>query len=194
VVNANVLSTLSLHGELDAIGVDSTIQFLIRKSARKKYDRVGLYYPNRYHFPFAVSEAYANGVDRLEPSSRYMIEFLLENQNEDGSWYSRKRVNKKDQIQSTTYALSALVNFGKFEERKTQEAVDIAIRYILSQSITDENGVHWKGGVFFSGGTVVRNTLYWKSDAYTTAIILKAFSIYLKYLESKYYILAPTNY
>ena len=194
VVNANILSTLSLHGELDALGVDSAISYLNRKGTRKKYDRVGIYYPNRYHFPFAVSEAYANGVDRLEPSCASMTEYLLETQHEDGSWTSRKRVNKRDQLQSTAYALNALINFGDFEERKTQKTIEKALKYILSQSITDTNGIHWVGGVFFSGGTVVRNTLFWKSDAYTTAIILKAFSTYIHYIESKYYILAPKKF
>ena len=75
---------------------------------------------------------------------------------------------------------------GDFEKRKTLIPIEKAIQFILKQSIQDENGIHWKGGVFFSGGTVVRKTLFWKSDAYTTAIILKAFANYRKYLELKY--------
>lgn len=186
VVNANILSTLALYGELNSTGVESVIKYIEKKSAAKKYDRVGIYYPNRYQFPYAVSEAYANGVNKLENSSHYITEYLKCKQNEDGSWFSRPSINKKDILQSTAYALNALINFGNFEQNKTLIPIEKAIQFILKQSIQDENGIHWKGGVFFSGGTVVRKTLFWKSDAYTTAIILKAFANYRKYLELKY--------
>ncbi|MEQ8521770.1 MAG: hypothetical protein RIC15_06400 [Vicingaceae bacterium] len=190
VVNANVLSTLALNGELSSEGVEDAIAYLNKKSEREKYDRVGLYYPNRYHFPYAVSEAYSNGIKELEPSAAVMTSFLLENQNSDGSWSSRRRVNKKDELQSTVYALNALINFGSFEKRSTTNAIEKALDYIMEQGIESEHGLYWPGGVFFSGGTVIRNTLVWKSDAYTTAIILKAFANYMKHLESKYPILA----
>jgi hypothetical protein len=186
VVNANILSTLSLYGELNSKGADCAIKYIEKKSKAKKYDNVGIYYPNRYQFPYAVSEAYANGVDKLENSSTYIIEYLIETQNEDGSWYSRHVINKKDTLQSTAYALNALINFGDLEQKETLIPIEKAIQFILKQSIQDENGIHWKGGVFFSGGTVVRKNLFWKSDAYTTAIILKAFANYRKYLELNY--------
>jgi hypothetical protein len=35
--------------------------------------------------------------------------------------------------------------------------------------------------VFFSGGTVIRNTLYWKSDVYTTALMLESLILYQDY-------------
>ena len=190
VVNANVLSTLSINNELNSAGVQDAINYLNMKSERKKYDRVGVYYPNRYHFPYAVSEAYNNNVEGLERSAKIMTEFILEHQNDDGSWYSRRIINKRDQLQSTVYAMNALINFGNFEERNTIAEIERAIDYVLDQGVEDENGIHWTGGVFFSGGTVVRNALVWKSDAYTTAIILKAFTNYMKYLELKYPILA----
>jgi hypothetical protein len=45
-------------------------------------------------------------------------------------------------------------------------AIANSITYLLNNTLRDSSGVHWKGGVFFSGGTVVRKTLFWKSDAY----------------------------
>lgn len=191
VVNANVLNTLSHYGELSDDGVEGAIQFIEKKSKRKKYDRVGIYYPNRYHFPYAVSKAYANGVDQLNQSTLYLSEYLLDNQNEDGSWSARRRLNKKDKLQSTAYALNALIYIGNFEDEKTIVAIENAIRYILTKAVEDQRGMYWKGGVFFSGGTVVRNVLLWKSDAYTTAIILSAFANYRKHLEKKYDISVP---
>lgn len=186
VVNANVLSTLSFYNELDAEGVEPAIRFIEKKCKRKKYDRVGIYYPNRYHFPYVVSKAYANGVDKLEVSTGYLSSFLLDSQNKDGSWSARWVVNKKDKLQSTAYALNSLIYIGNFDDEKTIQSIEKAITYILERGIKDEQGVHWDGGVFFSGGTVVRNLLWWKSDAYTTAIILSAFANYRKYLEDNY--------
>lgn len=186
VVNANLLSTLAVCGELDAEGVESAVSFIEKKSKRKRYDRVGIYYPNRYHFAYAVSEAYARGVTELKTSTDYLLQFLLETQDDDGGWSSRRVVNKRDRLQSTAYALNALINIGGFEENKSSEAVEKAIRFLLENSLRDENGIHWKGGVFFSGGTVVRNCLYWRSDAYTTVIILNAFLSYSDFIGQKF--------
>jgi hypothetical protein len=133
-----------------------------------------------------VSEAYSNGAKELHEAASYIIEYLLETQNIDGSWFSRKSINKKDVIQSTAYSLNTLINFGNFEQNHTTKAIESAIQFLLEQCIEDEKGTHWNGGVFFSGGTVLRKTLFWKSDAYTTSIILKAFANYRNYLEIKY--------
>lgn len=186
VVNANVLSTLSYYNELDASGVESAVRFIEKKSKRKKYDRVGIYYPNRYHFPYAVSKAYVNGVDRLKESTIHIQDYLLEKQNKEGSWSARQILNKKDKLQSTAYALNALINIGDFEDQRVKDAINKGIGYVMKNAIMDSDGIHWEGGVFFSGGTVVRNILWWKSDAYTTTIILSAFANYRRYLELTY--------
>jgi len=56
------------------------------------------------------------------------------------------------------------------------ENIQKSIEFIISQR-NEEN--FWKGGVFFSGGTVVRNVLYFKSDAYTTALAAQCLQKYL---------------
>lgn len=178
VVNSNILSTLAIYNQLDNKGAKSAINFIEKKAKAKYFDHLGIYYPNRYHFPYSVSEAFSNGVSNLDKSAEYIIEFLLKNQANDGSWSSKRRVNKGDVLQSTAFALNALINFGDFEKYQTKLAIQKAIQYILNHSLSDKNGLHWTGGVFFSGGTVVRNHLFWKSDAYTTSIIIKAFVKY----------------
>lgn len=183
VVNSNILTALSINN-LTADGRQNSIAFLEKKSKKKNYRRVGSYYPNSYHFPYALSHAYASGVQELEKSVKNICVNLLNSQKKDGSWHSKRNLNKKDKVQSTAYAINALLNFGQFEERKTEVAIRNGITYLLSQSIKHENGIYWKGGVFFSGGTVVRNNLIWTSDAFTTVIIIKAFTHYLKYLET----------
>ena len=187
VVNSNVLSSIAMNGEIEiAQGVAHTIAYIEHKASSKKYDRVATYYPNRYQFPYAASKAYAEGISSLTRSMRYFTEYLTQTQNEDGSWFARKRVNKKDALQSTAYALNALINIGDYEANNTIPAIHNALKYLFAHAIHNENGSHWQGGVYFTGGTVVRNTLYWKSNAYTTAIIIEAFANYSKYLELAY--------
>jgi len=94
---------------------------------------------------------------------------------------------------STAYALDALLNFGKIEERGTLSAIEKAVRYLLHHRKSGDNYMHWEGGVFFSGGTVVRNNLVWKSDAFTTAVILKALAKYRHFLDQKSLKAAPSQ-
>ncbi len=58
--------------------------------------------------------------------------------------------------------------------------IDRSINFLYSQKREENKQVFWKGGVYFSGGTVVRNMLYFTSDAYTTALVTMAFQKYLR--------------
>ena len=178
VVNANVLSVLVNYNALHTEGTKDAVRYLNEKSSKKKYDRVGIYYPNRYQFPYAVANAYSNGVKSLEPAKNNIIKFLISKQNQNGSWSARKIVNKKDILQSTAYAVNALLNFDGMDHAETRKSIEKGIHFLINSKSNYKNEFFWKGGVFFSGGTVVRNTLYWKSDAFTTAIVLNAFSNY----------------
>ncbi len=182
VVNANIIATLALYDELNAKGTGGAYRFLESKSQKRRYDRVGIYYPNRYQFPYAVSKAYSNGAVQVGKAMRNITGNLLEKQQKDGSWKSRRIVNKKDRIQSTAYAINTLINYGDYETNNTKTSIERGIRYLMNHCLVDGDGIHWEGGVFFSGGTVIRNTLFWKSDAYTTAIISNAFANYHQYL------------
>lgn len=186
VVNANVLSALAMYDELDADGVAHSVAYIERKSRKKKYGQVGIYYPNKYHFPYVVSKAYRRGVHTLRPSMDNITRRLLSLQEEDGSWRAKRRLNHGDVLQSTSNALNALLNGGDLTDTLVVEAVEAGIDYMLGRASRDERGLHWEGGVFFSGGTVIRNTLVWMSDAYTTATMLTALSTYRKYLEETY--------
>ncbi len=64
-----------------------------------------------------------------------------------------------------------------------QESINRAIAFIDSKKKIEQNQVFWTGGVFFSGGTVVRNTLFFTSDAYTTALVAMAYQKYLRQIR-----------
>jgi hypothetical protein len=63
--------------------------------------------------------------------------------------------------------------------------IEKGIEYLLQKAQHNNGQTHWEGGVLFSGGTVVRTSLFWKSDAYTTALILRALVNYQNYLLKK---------
>ena len=53
----------------------------------------------------------------------------------------------------------------------------------MSKGIESEHSLSWPGGIFFSGGTIVRKTVLWRSDAYTTALVLESLVKYLDLLD-----------
>jgi len=184
VVNANILSTLALHGETDALGYADAVQYLIKKCEQQKFDRVATYYPNRFQLSYAVANAYDSGVIELEKCKPILTNYLLKKQRKNGSWKSAPHINHGDPIQSTAYALNCLLLFHRPQIQNMEKEIKNAVVYLLNNSRKDGQQVSWKGGVMFSGGTVVRTGLFWKSDAYTTALVLRALIMYKNYLEN----------
>lgn len=109
----------------------------------------------------------------LQKSVNACVQMIIENQEKDGAWSSRKSINKGDRIQSTLYAVSTLLQADLHTKILYQCEIEKGIDFILSNAITEGNHTHWEGGVFFSGGTMIRKSLFWKSDALTTALIVE---------------------
>ena len=178
VVNANILSCLKLNGELHALGYASGVQLLKRMIRLKKYDRVATYYPNRYQFPFAFAMAFYSGVEELGEFRGDLSQDLLARQAADGSWSSRRWINRHDRIQSTAYAVNALLLLNNKPDRSIMQAIERGFHYLMTKAHQEKQEMWWDGGVLFSGGTVVRLSLFWKSDAYTTALVAHALELY----------------
>ena len=183
VVNANILSTLAQNGtQLKTTGIKAAADFITLKTKHEAWNTAGIYYPNRYHFHYAVIRAKYKGALHLDTAVAQMERHLSKSQHKDGSYESRVRVNKRDKVQSTAYALNALLKLGNPFGTAREDNIHKALHYLLLQSYSQSNAICWEGGVFFSGGTVIRNILVWKSDAYTTALIVESLSMYLSYL------------
>ena len=178
VVNANVLSAFGENSEFDAAGIKQSALYIERKAERKDWSRAGIYYPNRYHLHYAALRAWSKGISELDQTATFMKQHLKESQLPDGSFTSRKIVNQHDIIQSTAYALNAMLRFGNPNVSCLTSQIDKAMRFLFKQGSFANNQLCWDGGVFFSGGTVIRNTLYWKSDVYTTALMLESLVMY----------------
>jgi hypothetical protein len=178
VVNANVLSAFGENSEFDAAGIRQSALYIERKAKRKDWSRAGIYYPNRYHLHYAALRAWSKGISDLDQTAAFMKQHLLESQLPDGAFSSRKIVNQHDIIQSTAYALNAMLRYGDPHATGFAIQIDKALRFLFKKGSFSNDQLCWDGGVFFSGGTVIRNTLYWKSDVYTTALMLESLVMY----------------
>ncbi len=170
VVNANILTYLGTSGQLTNSkgrkGAERLINYQIN---RGRWSRAGMYYPNKYHFHYAVSRSMLVGKDQIIANGQAILAHLLNTQFPDGHFESRRRVNKRDILQSTVYGLMSLLNFKELGYDVPKERIDLTMSYLLKHQNEDGS---WNGGVFFSGGTVVRNVLHFKSEAYTTALMV----------------------
>jgi len=179
VINANILYYQTVKGDAKkGAGYESAKQLFVFIANKQRWNKAGHYYPNTYHFHYAISRLVSAGDTSLNKVANQMLVYISKTQKKDGSFESRKRLNKSDVLQSTTYALQAMLNLKEGGLNVPKELVDKTMDYILSHRIAKDGKTYWEGGVYFSGGTVIRNTLYYKSDAYTTAIIFQALQKY----------------
>ncbi len=185
IVNTNMLSAFELLDIENPQGFNDALAFIEKCVAREDYDFAATYYPNRYHMPYYISKSWQLGVKELERVKQPIVDFLLDNQHENGSWSSRDLINDHDTLQSTIYALNTYLHFDMLDNERVRTSAFKALEYILSHKIKTLNGYYWKGGVFFAGGTVVRHILHWKSDAFTTALTLEALLGMKGYLEEE---------
>ncbi|MGM0581155.1 MAG: hypothetical protein ACQETL_10775 [Bacteroidota bacterium] len=186
IINANILRVLSIYNNHKSQATDNAIAFIEEELVNKNYNYAATYYPNQYHIPYYISKAYKNGVQNLDKSSRLVEDFVLQKYEENGFWTSRDLINDSDSLQSTVYAVNTLLNISGLKDDKSQEAIISGLDFIFSKSIEKDNEIFWEGGVFFSGGTLVRHVLHWKSDAVTTAFILEALINLRNQLEIEY--------
>lgn len=156
VVNANILRALASDHELDTPGASDACQWIGEIARREEYDTCGVYYPNRYLLHFAASSAYLAGATCLmEPVSR-MLGHLLRNQSPDGAWRNgpfHPFSEYNDTVQTTAFALNALLNLADTGDTVVRSKVSAATRYLLGHARHDEKGnLFWDAGVYFSGG------------------------------------------
>ncbi len=172
VVNANILTYLGSTNQLEKSkgkpGAEKLINYQVN---RGRWSRAGMYYPNKYHFHYAVSRSMLAGETAINADGKSILSHLLKTQFSDGHFESRRKVNKKDILQSTVYGLTSLLNLKELGYDVPKDRIDLTMSYLLKHQNEDGS---WNGGVFFSGGTVVRNVLHFKSEAYTTALMVLA--------------------
>jgi hypothetical protein len=185
VVNANVLRMLTLTKNTEQAGYKDSCDILNFSIEKDLETQCGIYYPNSYAVYFTISNAYAAGAQCLETSKKKSVQKILESQNfEDGSWSNAEGIGRTDKVQSTALALIALMNYSKSENIRYDYSVKLGIKYLLSQAKYKSNDeMFWPGEVFFSAVAQARNTVLWRSDAYTTALVALALAQSQNYLQ-----------
>jgi len=187
VVNANILATLAHFNELGTQGTRESCRLINSAFQRGLQKSCGVYYPSPYNLHYATAKAIAAGAQCLTPSVRLLVQEILDEQNSDGSWNSPL---VGDQVHSSLYALNALSYLQNQTDEKTRErtrvAVDQGIAYIIQeQRAYEDGGSFWPAGVSFSGGTIVRKKIVWRSEAHTTALASEVLSLWIQQHRSE---------
>ncbi len=173
VVNANVLKVLTATSQKKTPGYAETCNYLNQIAAGRDYFNCGQYYPSTYVLPYTMGTALAMGTRCLEPSRAILLNEMLRRQNADGSWTNETHANP-DFVQSTAWALSTILQTGNPEDSQQRAAVKKGIHFLLSQARQTKDGkTFWSGEVFYAAIFVARDTVLWRSTAYTTATVLK---------------------
>lgn len=185
VVNGNVLRMLTLTKNENQAGYKESCDVLNYSVKNNLQSQCGIYYPNSYAVFFTLSNAYVAGASCLEDSRKKSITTLLEGQNyEDGSWSNDPGIGRTDKVQSTALALIALMNYSEKENYRYDYSVKLGVKYLLSQAEKkSDSQLYWNGEVFFSAVAQARNTVLWRSDTYTTALVTLALVKSQNYLK-----------
>jgi hypothetical protein len=207
VVNANAVLAMSMTGHEDVAGFDDAIKLLVDVVANKKWEACGTYYPQKMMLPYVLTRAFRDG-GANNPLLRDVMGILVKDILDEQLTLSRTNPflagampGGEDQSYhlSTALGLNALLNIGRdiAEEAgvlaKYQVGVKKAVEYLLrskkealvvndstfkSWSKTGQDkGYHWEGGIFFTNSFT--KFVQWRSNAYTTAIVLESLSKYL---------------
>ena len=176
VVNANILKTLALYGEQDTDGVINACDLISRLMNKKNNTSYTVYYPTEYNLEYVVSGGIKAGVHCHSINTDDIVSHVMVSQNSNGSWSSEI---KNNDLQATLYAVNALLKIGNIERHQSLANIEKGITYVLENEIMDDETSFWKGGIFFSGGTIMKKTHVWRSDAYTTALVVEMLNNYL---------------
>jgi len=174
VVNANVLKMLHYAGETDGPGYKAACRHLNKVVRGTQYYLCGMYYPNNHALPYSMASNLQSGVSCLEESRKELLRYILRKQQRNGAWQSQL-VLRRDYVQSTVWALNALMMIGDPKNREHRRAVKAGLKYLLSEVRYDKKGnLFWRGQVYYAAIFAARFQVVWRSSAYTTALGLKA--------------------
>ncbi len=206
VVNANVLFALALASQKDIPGYFPSISLIEKAIAQQSWPACGLYYPQLMIFPYAASRAYRDGeIQELRPSMGLLLKQVLAM----GEVYAKEHPfrtggfpggeDETDQL-STALALCTLLNISRevaieeglenWYDRAIAAGIEFLIKHRTKTKILHPNllvnqaaytqkatAYCWQEGIYFSSS--YRDLAHWRSEAFTTAMVLEALTKYL---------------
>lgn len=175
VVNANIIYTLTTMKDTLYPSYANAAKFINFCFKENKFKSASNYYPTRYTLHYATCKAFWKGCKRLNESVELIYSQLKNQQLKNGSYPCDI---KNNQIQSTMFALNSLIFLYISGYNDLEENINNAFNYLMGKKNVDNNHCWWSEGVCASGGTFVRKSHVWKSNAYTTSLMLEAISNY----------------
>ncbi|MGB8700931.1 MAG: hypothetical protein WCD18_16075 [Thermosynechococcaceae cyanobacterium] len=158
VVNSNVIWYLGECPETDVI-----CDYLQNIVASGQEAQSSWYYPGSMTLYYAISRAYANGVQCLATVRDTIIQRLTEQQHPSGAWHNSLE---------TAYAIATLLNF----EAIQFPGLAAAIAYLLAQQQPDGS---WPNCAAWAGPEPpTPHAVWWGSEALTTGICLEGLARY----------------
>jgi hypothetical protein len=185
IVNLNALRMMSLSGHSNSTGRDKACGLMAYVIQSEDYAKCGIYYPNTYNFAYSAAQADEAGETCLRPYAKQMLNFILKNQDANGSWENKDNYESEDRVQATAYAMHALAHFGDPKDKRVQRALARGTKFLLSRMKRARNGgTYWEGETFFTATALARSVIDWKSDGYTTTTALGALLDAKKFLQA----------
>ena len=170
VVNANVIKLLQASGRSSG-GYDAACSMINDMVKKNEGSSCGIYYPNTYNLGAALAGASKLGNKcLLEENKNKILKRILAEQNADGSWTNIHNI-WTDEVLSTAFALSTLLEFGDFQNEQIRTAVLSGVRSLLMRAKMHDGIIYWDADHFFTATAIARSLIMWKSKAYTNLII-----------------------
>ena len=174
IVNANMLKLLSVSHQTQAPGFESSCHYLNEVVAREGFFSCGMYYPSIYLLPYTLAVAHHGGLSCADESREHLLKYVIQKQRPDG-WWANDPHARPDYVQSTAWAVNTVMMLGNPHDPDQRKRVQQALRNLLSQGLRDSAGrLYWKGEVFYAATFIARRPVVWRSDAYTTASVIRA--------------------
>lgn len=170
VVNANILKMLAL-GQRTIEGQDKACAMLNDMIAKDENASCGVYYPNTYNLAYAMAGAQRAGDKCLTQESKSrLISKIISEQNADGSWHNLRNM-WQDEVLSTAYAMSALLELGDTRQPLVYNALVYGTHFLIKSAKKSNGYIYWQEDNFFTATAIARSLIMWRSKAYTNSII-----------------------
>lgn len=170
VVNANILGVFAALGADETQEIQAAASWIIEMIQQEKCGTCAVYYPTGYSLAYAVVKAWNRGSNVLEPALIPIIKKIIIEQNPDGSWSDRMEGNE---VLVSLHALNSLIGLRDVVDEELDTIISTGLDFILSKVRYEGKRAWLDGGIVFSGGSLVKRTHVWTSDAYTTVLLLE---------------------
>lgn len=188
IVNVNILKLLTLSKK-SIPGDSSACEMVNDMIAKDENATCGIYYPNTYNLGFSLAANKSMGSQCLKrENENTLVKKIIDEQTADGNWVN---INIwEDHTLSTTFALTALLEFGDLNDRFVLQSIFYGVHYLLKTARLKDDLVNWPEDNFFTATAIARSLIMWRSKAYTNAsiaaVLLRLHQLYPQYTVKNY--------